>query len=205
MGAVAMAGIAVTVMTAAGAPHYQGQHKMKTAANNFWFMTVSGRKFFPLDPNPDDIIIEDIAHALSHICRFGGHTRVFSSVAAHSVHVCNLLPDKYKFCGLMHDATEAYLGDVIRPLKLQLPDYKAAENKLWRITANKFGLPTEIPEIVHRADDISLVTEIRDLMPADKSAWEECFPDVVPDSIRILPAAPAIAKSMFLNKFAFLS
>ena len=94
--------------------------------------TFSGLRFWPLDPNPEKILIADIAHALAHQCRFGGHASKFYSVAEHSVHVSKLCLPEHALWGLLHDASEAYLVDLPRPLKL-LPEfapYREAERRL---------------------------------------------------------------------------
>jgi len=104
--------------------------------------TFSGISFWPLLPNPDDIRIDDIAHALAHQCRFAGHTRLFYSVAEHSVRVSQLCRPEDALWGLLHDASEAYLSDVPAPLK-ELPEfepYRAAERNLQGAVAQRFGL-----------------------------------------------------------------
>lgn len=121
--------------------------------------TRSGIYIDLLDPDPKHIIIEDIAFALSNICRFTGHCN-FYSVAEHSINVCNNLEEEYKFCGLMHDATEAYLSDISTPLKQLLPEYKRIELNMWKIIAGKFELPFEMPEEVHFVDKLMLNKEI---------------------------------------------
>ncbi|MEM4379972.1 MAG: hypothetical protein QXL01_04720, partial [Thermoplasmatales archaeon] len=80
-----------------------------------WIETYSGKKFDYLAQSELDI--EDIAHALSNLCRFNGHTRVFYSVAEHSVNVSSMVPPELKIAALLHDAAEAYIGDVPSPLK----------------------------------------------------------------------------------------
>ena len=80
-------------------------------------MTYSGRRFWPLEPRPQDVDIEDIAHAMSMKCRFTGHAEGFISVAEHSVNVARFLPPKLRLHGLLHDAAEAYLPDIARPIK----------------------------------------------------------------------------------------
>jgi len=138
-----------------------------------WMQTVGGRAFYPLDPRPEDIDIEDIAHALSLVCRFGGHCSTFYSVAEHSVRVSMAIVEAggtrtEAFAGLMHDAAEAYLGDMIWPLK-QAPSvagYKAIEHRVQSVIFAKFGLPDELPPIVKRFDLVLLSTEKRDLMIA---------------------------------------
>src|SRR5690349_18842227 len=97
-----------------------------------WIATFTGKRWFLTDPDPADVDIDDIAHALSMICRFGGHTKQFYSVAEHSVRVANAM--EIAGCGalaclhgLIHDAPEAYLGDIVRPLKYSLTDYRVWE------------------------------------------------------------------------------
>lgn len=104
------------------------------------FNTQSGKKINILHPDSDTITIEDIASALSKICRFGGHTKSFYSVAQHSVLVAALAPDYLKKEALLHDAAEAYLGDVIKPLKVMLPEYAVIEQKFEEVIAEKFGI-----------------------------------------------------------------
>ncbi|HYG24493.1 MAG TPA: phosphohydrolase [Verrucomicrobiae bacterium] len=164
-----------------------------------WFQTYSGRQFWPLDPRPDDICIEDIAHHLAGINRFGGATVVPYSVAQHSVHVSRLCP-QHAFCALMHDATEAYLGDVIRPLKYQLGVYLEAEQRLWEVIAEKFCLPLEIPAEVKRADNIALMTERRDLLRSTGHDWGR-LRDYPPDPGTIRPLGASSAKRLFLMRY----
>src|ERR1035437_8189217 len=128
--------------------------------------TFSGIRFWPMLPNPADIRIEDIAHALSNQCRFGGHAREFYSVAEHSVRVSQHCPPEDALWGLLHDASEAYLCDVPAPLK-ELPAfeaYRAAERSLQGTIATRFGLAPEQPESVGDADRTILRVEIRDLL-----------------------------------------
>ena len=80
-------------------------------------VTYTGKEFYPLDPNPADIDIKDIAHALSNCCRFAGHIKSFYSVAQHSVIVSELCEPENALAGLLHDASEAYLSDIARPVK----------------------------------------------------------------------------------------
>lgn len=105
--------------------------------------TASGRMFYPLDPRPDEIHIEDIAAALSRICRFGGHCRAFYSVAQHSVLVSEHSGPGDELWGLLHDASEAYLGDLIRPLKRQecMSSWRKAEAAVMSAVRVRFQLP----------------------------------------------------------------
>ena len=110
-----------------------------------YLSTYTGKKFFPYDPRPEQICIEDIAHGLSMLCRFVGQCRFFFSVAEHSIAVARLLPANLKLFGLLHDASEAYLADLPRPVKAGLPEYKAIEANVERVIAEKFELPFPMP------------------------------------------------------------
>lgn len=144
-----------------------------------------------LDPDPDQICIEDIAHALSNICRFGGHTSNFYSVAQHSVHVANLVPVELALDGLMHDAAEAYLGDVINPLKVLLEDYKKIEEKLLYLIAKKFGFNYPICAEVKKADSYMLIVEYKRFFTNSPVA----------SGIDIIPLPPKVAEELFLKTF----
>jgi hypothetical protein len=130
--------------------------------------TFSGIRFWPMLPNPDDILIADIAHALAHQCRFGGHAREFYSVAEHCVRVSQHCAPEDALWGLLHDASEAFLCDVPAPLK-ELPAFEAyreAERRLQRAIAVRFGLPEDQPASVTEADRVMLRIEMSDLLPA---------------------------------------
>lgn len=102
--------------------------------------TSSGRYIDLLDPKPADILIEDIAHALSNIARFNGHTHQFYSVAQHCVLCSGINPDKLALEKLLHDATEAYVGDMVTPIKNLFPGYRTMEDKIAGVIAQAFGL-----------------------------------------------------------------
>lgn len=131
------------------------------------------------DTTLDSIDIKVIAHALSHICRFTGHTREFYSVAQHAVLCSRVYPEKFAYAKLMHDIAEAVLNDVASPLKRLLPDYKNLEHKNEHALFVRFGLDVNDSNVwseVKRADMIMLATEKRDLMPpcvegANKNEW----------------------------------
>jgi uncharacterized protein len=132
-----------------------------------WIQTYTGVQFWPLDPQPEEIRIEDIAHALSMQCRFGGHCRVFYSVAEHSVRVSRELPAHLKSWGLLHDAAEAYLVDLPRPLKRSCEMgvlYSQIEDRLMAVICERFGLTPNPPIEIKRIDTVLLMTEKRDLM-----------------------------------------
>jgi 5'-deoxynucleotidase YfbR-like HD superfamily hydrolase len=134
--------------------------------------TFSGLFVDPLNLQPDDINIMDIAHALSQIPRFGGHSRVQLSVAQHCCWVMKELPDELKLFGLLHDASEAYLLDIPSPLKERLPGYKEAEAQAMANIALAFGLPIgfhEHPE-VKAVDKRALQYEWRNYVKGFRSA-----------------------------------
>jgi 5'-deoxynucleotidase YfbR-like HD superfamily hydrolase len=172
-----------------------------------WFLTHTGRQFWPLDCRVDDIDIEDIAHGLSHICRFGGHCRHFYSVAQHSVLVSRAVPLQLRMLGLLHDATESYIGDMVRPLKLQMPEFNAVEEKLWAVIARRFDLPTTDPRdnaTLKAADNAALMAERRDLFNPRHVAAHSWSITEKPLPERIHPLNPDAAKRLFLNEYVKL-
>jgi hypothetical protein len=171
-----------------------------------YIWTYSGRQVWPLDARVEDITIEDIAHALSNLCRFTGHTRSFYSVAQHSVLVmdhCALTTTDPSVLldALLHDATEAFLNDLARPVKYQpqLDRYRAAEAELDAVIRSRFFLPAEMSELVKAADDALLAAEIRDLMPAPPPAWVTRANDAGVPVVTPLP--PVAAKRLFMEAF----
>lgn len=160
-------------------------------------------KYFDFhNPEQHTYDVEEIAHSLSHVCRYTGHVRNFYSVAQHSVLVSLIVPKHLQKAGLLHDASEAYLGDVSSPLKALLPDYKAIEAKVEKAICKQFNLPFPLPSKVKEADLIMLVTEKRDLMgrgpgESDRGMW----PDIMPLHWKINPLPPAAAKALFLARW----
>lgn len=183
-----------------------------------WMQTATGRKFWPLDPRPDDVHLEDIARALSNVCRFGGHCRTFYSVAEHSVRVSNRAewhardihgPEDVRnvsIAGLLHDASEAYIGDMVRPLKRQpgMDRYRAAERAIMIVTAAAFGLPVDWLGCasVHNADEELLATEARDIMGGESAGKWTLRAEPLTD--RIVPLSPADAYAAFMARAAQL-
>lgn len=162
-------------------------------------LTFLGKSFDLVSPDPDQIDPRDIAHALANACRFGGHTRKFYSVAQHSCIVADLVPEPYKLAALLHDATEAYCGDMVRPLKEIMPQYRAIERGIWEAICRRFWLNPVLPVYVLDADMIALATERRDLMPATNTAWL-CLEGVEPMSKVIRPWDQARARDEYFQR-----
>lgn len=138
-----------------------------------WIQSVSGKRVSVTDPAVEMIDIEDIAHALSMLCRFNGHGTKFYSVAEHSVHVSHEIRPDLALAGLLHDAAEAYLGDVPSPLKKHLSEFKVYEARMEAVIAEAFG--TSIEDMtcseLKRADVQLLVDEKATLMVAEPEPW----------------------------------
>lgn len=160
-----------------------------------YLQTYSGVKFDLVNPLPRMVNIGDIAHALSNMPRFVGHTRSFYSVAQHSVHVSRLLPPELHLAGLLHDAAEAYLLDMPTPAKLLLPDYQAMYAGIERAICDAFGVSFTHP-LIKQADMRILATEKRDLMSA--ASWWSV--DAEPISGNIVPLGPVEAKALFFKE-----
>lgn len=164
-----------------------------------WMLTRSGRRFDPIDPRPEMIDLLDIAHGLSQECRYAGQCRLFYSVAQHSVLVSEIVPHEIAFEALLHDATEAYIKDIPRPIKVLLPDYRQLEAKVDAAIRLRFGLPVQpSPEVKH-ADLVLLATERRDLMPPTGAPWESIH-GIQPLDKPIRAAHTGRAKLLFLER-----
>ena len=157
-----------------------------------WIKTARSRFYF--DPGQVLIIIEDIAHALSNICRFNGHSRVFYSVAQHSVLMAEYISIGYKNAALLHDAHEAYIGDVSSPLKSLLPDYQSIEQKIQRNVLQVFGLDS-VPQAVKDLDKQMLITEMLALDLWDDALDMDLYNRL---DIEIHPWIPEKAEKEFL-------
>lgn len=142
-----------------------------TARTGNWMQTASGRMFWPLDPRPEEVAIEDIAHSLAMSGRFAGHARRFYSIAEHSVYVSYFVPKEDALHALLHDASEAYVVDVPRPLKPFLTGYKEIEENVWKAIAVHFGISPEMPASIKLADNRVLLAEQRQLMGPPPAPW----------------------------------
>lgn len=161
--------------------------------------THTGRQLRVTAPQHDAIAIEDIAQGLSRICRWSGQTREWFSVAQHSVLVSTHCSREHARWALLHDASEAYLGDVPRPVKAlpALAGYRTLEQLWQRTIYHRFGLVGDEPSAVAEADDLVLAWEQRDLM--DQADAGPARLDVPPSRLRGL--RPQLAAAQFLDRF----
>lgn len=147
-------------------------------------MLASGALFDILDPEGSEFTLHDIAHGLGRVCRFAGQTNRFYSVAEHCVHVARLVPMEHARAALLHDASEAFIGDVTRPLKALLPEYREIEARIEDAIASRFlssfersFVPSEFPADPLKAapikdvDKAMCVLEARELMPNVPGYW----------------------------------
>lgn len=162
--------------------------------------TYCGNRFYPLRPEIDQVSIEDIAHGLAYQCRFNGQTREFYSVAQHSLMVASLVPPELRMAALLHDAAEAYLGDMVKPIKVLLPEFSALEERVSDIIAAFFGIDFSDYAPIKQADLIALATEKRDLMPHSTESWAY-LAAISPRPETIITLSPGEAKHQFLQKF----
>lgn len=188
---------------------------MKDRGN--WIKTFTGGKFYVLDPMPDEVHIEDIAHALSNQCRFGGHVKEFYSVAEHCYNVSVIAPKHFKLDGLLHDASEAYLVDIPKPIKrmVNLDGYRAIEAHVQQCVDWKYGtfhsnvkaqdnqmLAIEIGALMKNPEDYSVAP----IFPRRNLNWcgNRSFdfpPDIHDFDVTIQCWSPKTAERYFLERF----
>lgn len=174
--------------------------------NEPWIQVYSGKPFTFLSPGVSDIDISDIAHALSMQCRFNGHVKKFYSVAEHSVNVSYEVPEQYALAALLHDAAEAYIGDMVSPLKAHMPDFREVEHRIESAIYRRFGIPRYSYEqdlAIKRADWALCVYEGRTLL-TDSSlvdAWPFAKNRELKNVTTLECLLPQHAKARFLARF----
>lgn len=185
-----------------------------------WIGTHSGRKFYPFAPRIEDVDIADIAHSLARQCRFNGHCSAFYSVAEHSVNVSAVVPPPDALWGLLHDAAEAYISDIVRPIKPFLviigrsppdPDiaeklkfFRTVEAEILQVIGRRFGLPWPVPRSIDVADLRMLATERRWLFDDRQPPWGD-IENVQPYSIQPQLLDPVQAEAKFVCRFRELT
>ena len=182
------------------------------ACDGSWIQTYTGGQVWPLLAK-GDINMQDIVHALANICRFGGHTRQFYSVAQHSVLASMFIDQKHSAWGLMHDAAEAYIGDLVRPIKSHMvcccgkgpmgvtwQSVQQIEMDLLQRIAETFKLPWPAPwDAIEKVDLRLLETERQLLLNPCRVAWRASGAQPIED-LGLLPLSPAAARSAFIRR-----
>lgn len=165
-----------------------------------WIQLASGTAFFLDNVDNNEYHILDIAHALANQCRFGGHVSSFYSIAEHSVHCSYLVPRQYALTALLHDASEAYLVDIPRPLKAMLPEYCKIEDRVMRNIARVFGIEYPFPKAIKDVDIEMLFAERNKLIGPPVYPWigEN---DVIPADVDIQCWYPHDAELEFLSRY----
>ena len=171
-----------------------------------WIQTYTGKRFYPFDPKPDEVDLEDIAHSLALSCRFNGHCSDFYSIAQHSVIVSQIVKPEQGLPALLHDAAEAYIGDIIRPVKKNLEGIEEIEEKIQGVILSYFGVTNYDAKEIQRADDIALITEKRDLKKGSVDDWPESSQyknQLLKETI--VPLSPQESKELFLDRYKELT
>jgi uncharacterized protein len=172
-----------------------------------WMQTFTGIQFYPLTARPEEIDSADIAHALSLICRYGGHVDRFYSVAEHCVLMSYAVRPENALAALLHDAAEAYMGDVIRPLKRDMPRYKEAEHELLHVIGLRYDYEDlctkSFPAEVTEADNRILLTERDALMKPPPHPWHQDSLDPLP--VTITGWDPLFAEMKYLTRLKELT
>ena len=137
-----------------------------------WIQTYSGKQLWLNAPMASDVHPVDVAHALSMLCRYGGHSASFYSVAEHCVLMSRAVPEEDALWALLHDATEAYLGDVVTPLKRMLHSYQRIEDDFMDVVMARFGLTGDMPDSVRDADARIVLDERAALMLPTPAPWK---------------------------------
>ncbi len=163
--------------------------------------TSSGHYVNLKSPEKSYFCVEDIAHALSNLCRFNGHCLKFYSVAQHSVYVSRVVPEEMAMDALFHDAVEAYMGDMTSPLKALLPEYRRMEKLMEAALRKSLKLSPTLHPAIKEADLRMLATEQLTLMPRLTTPWE-ITKGVRPYTMQIIPSRPGAAFAAFMGRYA---
>jgi len=163
-----------------------------------WIQTFTGDRIYPLDPQPDEISIEDIAHSLSMQCRYNGHCNNFYSVAEHSLLLSYLVDPEYALDALLHDSSEAYLADIPRPIKPFLKGYYEHEDALMHKIADKFKFNWPLPDQVKEYDMRILNDEREQNMNECEYEWDDYGEPV---GVSLMFLSPAGAEKVFLERY----
>ena len=146
--------------------------------------TYTGNKIDPMNMTASDISIQDIAHALSLTCRGGGHVSYFFSVAQHSINCMNEAKargwsERLQLACLLHDASEAYISDIIRPVKAHLSNYLEIESSIMNVILERFGL-ADLSEEENAIMNVILERfGLADLSEEENAMWKQIDDDMM--------------------------
>lgn len=173
-----------------------------------WIQTMTGKKFDVLNPRAEDVDFVDVAHSLAHQCRFNGHTKQFYSVAHHCVVMSKHVPPAFALHALLHDAAEAYIGDMPAPVKAQFPEFSLMESAIMLAVYEAAGMEPwtmEAHETVYLYDMRMLLTERNQLLGAPPEPWPLDGLNLEPVNVR-LSCEPdfEIYKGRFLRRLVEL-
>ncbi len=172
-----------------------------------WIQTAGGDRFYLIDSMGSSITLGDIAQSLSKLCRYTGHCRKFYSVAEHSYRVSLIVPPEHAFHALLHDASEAYLGDVSTPLKSLLDDYREIEEQVSRGIYARFRLPAELHPCIKAADYQMLASEVPllfDIVDEGWKAWLTGYKPLEDMTVDSIGWTPGQAAHLFLDRALYL-
>lgn len=175
-----------------------------------WIQTYTGKKFDVLNPRAEDVCWLDIAHSLSQQCRFNGHTKLFYSVAEHCVLASLHVPERFALHALLHDAAEAYIGDMPKPVKDLFPEFSRLEGKILEAVFVAAGLepgfPYEAAQWINGIDVRLLMTERDQLMSKPPEPWGLDHPDLRPEPVPVTISCwlPQCAEDSYLYRLAEL-
>jgi len=172
-----------------------------------WMQVGGGRRFYPLDPRPEEVYMSDISTALSRILRYNGHSDTPMSVAQHCVQ-CSYLAQRnghgaeFRLCMLMHDSAEAYIGDMTRPIKVYFPKFKEIETKIEEVIWRAFNLPPRNEALMKHYDNMAWAWEKRDLYRS--AEWWPHTPEIPADLPLMTRWDEGIARLRFEQEFGHL-
>jgi hypothetical protein len=183
---------------------------MEVKLDDQWISLLSGAKFNYNKPEESDVTLQDIACALSNVCRFSGHLPRFYSVAQHLVNTSYIVPVEFAFTALMHDTAEAFTNDLPTPLKWALPIFKELEVKIEGAMSKKFGFEYPYPKEIKEADTIMLMLEKYHVKQCDEHwpMYEQYTREYVEPYLQYVDLTswrPSIARNKFLERFKELS
>lgn len=185
--------------------------ELKTELDDQWISLLSGATFNYNKPEESNVTLNDIAYALSNVCRFSGHLPRFYSVAQHLVNASYIVPAEHSFTALMHDTAEAFTNDLPTPLKWALPIFKELEVKIEGAMSQKFGFQYPYPPEVKEADTIMLMLEKYYVKECDQ--YWPTYSDEYPRSkveqylnkVDLTSWRPSIARNKFLTRYQELT